>query len=194
LIQHAVGVGGYLIFGFYYTPMDRLDLQTGRLTTLPVGDCRVTDMAADGTVSCFKGWGQTQGGTFLRLVAPTGATKDVPLPRPTFNLQGDAFFDPSGTVLTVAGATGVGNGMGNPHPLPEVFSTYLVRRDGSLAPFGPAGTRPALRRQSWLSSQQLVLWRPVGAYGGKAGLYVLDLNGQGNFIADSGYPIGVLSS
>jgi hypothetical protein len=188
-IAHGFGVGGYLPFGFFFTPMDRLDLETGKVTALSVGDeCFLGDVARDGTIACFVRGDQA---STLRLAAPNDGTKEVTLARPQFNLMGDAWFDPSGIVLTVAGATGVG-GMG-PDPQPEVYTTYLVKLDGSIVQFGPAGARPALRSRSWLSSQQLVLWRPSGAAGGQTGLYVLDISGRGNFIADPGRPIGVLS-
>jgi len=193
-IAHGFGVGGYLPFGFFFAPMDRLDPETGKVTALSVGDkCFLGDVAGDGTIACFAGLGMRPTTVTLRLAAPNGSTKEVALAPPQFNLMGDAWFDPSGTVLTVAGATGVGNGMGNPDPQPEVYTTYLVRLDGSMVQFGPAGARPALRARSWLSSEQLVLWRPSGAAGGQTGLYVLDMNGRGNFIADPGMPMGVLS-
>lgn len=191
-IEHSrTGIGGYFPFKLIGAPMDRLDLETGNVTALSVGDqCSLGDVARDGTIACFTGSDQARA---LQLVVPSGGTKNVDLARPQFNIPGEAWFDPSGSVLIAAGATGVGGGFATPNPQPEEYTTYLVKLDGSIVQFGPAGARPALRAQSWLSSQQVVLWRPSGASGGPAGLYVLDMSGHGNFIADAGMPVGVLS-
>jgi hypothetical protein len=191
-IEHSLtGIGGYFPFKVIVAPMDRLELDTGKVTPLAAGDgCSLGDVAADGTIACFVMADQS---STLRVVAPNGGTKNLALARPQFTIAGEAWFDPSGTVLMAAGATGVGNGFVHPQPQPEEYTTYLVRLDGSMVQFGPAGARPALGVQSWLSSQQLVLWRPLGAAGGQPGLYVLDMSGRGNFIADPGVPVGVLS-
>jgi len=185
------GIGGYFPFGAPVGPIHRLDLDTGKATPLAAADgCTLGDVAHDGTIACFIG---SDTATSLRLVAPNGGTKNIGLPRPQFTIPGEAWFDPSGTIVMAAGATGMGNGFLHPEPLTEEFTTYLVKLDGSLAQLGPAGLRPALGARSWLSSQQLVLWRPVGAAGGQPGLYVLDIDGHSNFIADQGIPVGVLS-
>jgi hypothetical protein len=190
-VQHiVVGLGGYAPFPALFAPADRLDLDHGTATTLPAGDqCSLGDVAFDGTIGCFP---QSKPGT-LHLVDPAGTLKEIALDLPKFNIVGDAWFAPSGGVIALAGATGVGNPMG-PNGQPEQYATNLVRMDGTISPCGPAGVRPAMGPESWLADGRLVLWRPKGAAGGQPGLYVLDASGQGPFIMDSGVPVGVLNA
>jgi hypothetical protein len=185
------GIGGYFPFGAPVGPIHRLDLDTGKAIPLAASDgCTLGDVARDGTIACFAG---TDAARTLRLVAPNGGTTNIGLSLPQFTIPGEVWFDPSGSVVMAVGATGAGNGFLHPEGQPEEYTTYLMKPDGSIAQFGPAGVRPAFGARSWLSPQQLVLWRPVGAAGGQPGLYVLDLNGHSNFIADPGMPVGVLS-
>jgi hypothetical protein len=190
-VQHiGVGLGGYAPFPALFAPADRLDLDRGTATTLPAGSqCSLGDVAFDGTIACFP---LSKPGN-LHLVDPAGKLKDITLDLPQFNMVGDAWFAPSGGVIALAGATGVGSGIG-PNGQPEQYTTDLARTDGTISPFGPAGVRPAMGPESWLGDGQLVLWRPKGAAGGQPGLYVLDTSGQGPFILDSGVPVGVLSA
>jgi hypothetical protein len=135
----------------------------------------------------------------LRIISSSGKITDLSLAVPRFNFVGDAYFSPDGSLLTVAGATGVGDNSpqsGNTSPKPEEYGTDLVKTaDASIARFGPTGTRPAMGTQSWLPDGRLVLWRP-DSVGGSPGLYVLDPHstGQGVEIEVSGNPIGYLTS
>ena len=46
-----------------------------------------------------------------------------------FNMVGDAWFAPSGSVLAIAGCTGVGSGFGQ-NPQPEQYTTELLAAGG----------------------------------------------------------------
>jgi hypothetical protein len=179
----------------------RLDPNSGTIQTVGTpSQCIFSDEAADGAIACFP----TATGYFVptrhavRIVASAGHVTDLSLAVPRFNFVGDAFFSPDGSMLTVAGATGVGDNSpqsGNTNPKPEQYATDIVQTaDGSISRFGPNGTRPAMGRQSWLPDGHLVLWRP-DSVGGSPGLYVLDPHGtgQGSKIEVSGNPIGYLT-
>lgn len=193
-IQHMGGIDGYFVFGLpVLSTVERFDPDRGSLAPLPASTgCAFADEAPDGTVACFiEGQSKT-----LRLVSRGGKITSLTLATPRFNIVGDAYFSPDGRRLTVAGATGVGDGMGNPNPQPEQFGTDLVRvSDGSIIRFGPPGVRLAMGWRSWLPDGKLVLWRPPSAAGGAPGLYVLDPNGPGTGpeIRTGGIPIGYLT-
>jgi hypothetical protein len=117
-----------------------------------------------------------------------------------FTEAGDAWFSPSGNESTLAGWDGNGQfGYPGQQPasssrLPPVgIQTYLVDLTGRITPFGPPGAQPALQSQTWLPDGKLLLHRKVGAAGGDPGLFILDANGHGPFIGESGRPIGVIS-
>jgi len=180
----------------------RLDPNSGTIQAVVTpSQCIFSDEAADGAIACFP----TATGYLvptrhaLRIVAGSGHVNDLSLAVPRFNYVGDAYFAPDGSMLTVAGATGVGDNSpqsGNASPKPEQYGTDIVQTaDGSISRFGPTGTRPAMGRQSWLPDGRLVLWRP-DAVGGSPGLYVLDPHGtgQGSEIEVIGTPVGYLTS
>jgi hypothetical protein len=179
----------------------RLDPNSGTIKTVGTpNQCIFSDEASDGAIACFP----TATGYLIptshavRIVASAGHVTDLSLAVPRFNYVGDAFFSPDGSMLTVAGATGVGVNSpqsGNTNPKPEQYATDIVQTaNGSISRFGPNGTRPAMGRQSWLPDGRLVLWRP-DSVGGSPGLYVLDPHstGQGSEIEVSGNPIGYLT-
>ena len=179
----------------------RLDGNDGTITIVATPDCSFSDEAAGGSIACFArlpNYLQPTRHT-LRIISSTGKSTDLSLAVPRFNFVGDAYFSPDGSILTVAGATGVGDTSpqsGSTNPKPEEYGTDLVQTiDGSIARFGPTGTRPAMGTQSWLPDGRLVLWRP-DSVGGTAGLFVLDPHGAGQAveIEVSGTPIGYLSS
>jgi hypothetical protein len=179
----------------------RLDPNTGTIQAVGTpSQCIFSDEATDGAIACFP----TANGYLvptrhaLRIVANGGHVTELSLAVPRFNYVGDAWFSPDGSMLTVAGATGVGDNSpqsGNANPKPEQYATDIVQTaDGSISRFGPNGTRPAMGRLSWLPDGRLVLWRP-DAVGGSPGLYVLDPHGtgQGSEIAVIGTPVGYLT-
>jgi hypothetical protein len=193
----AFGHGGYFPFAranewvLVEGSVHRLDPATQHLTLLPATfGCTFGDMAVDGTIVCFPA-----GGPYLRLVASSGTATTIRLATPRFAYASDAFCAPVAATCTVAGATGVGNGMEHPNATaPEQYGTDLVTTDGSISRFGPDGVIPAMGWQSWLPDGRLVLWRRPGAAGGPAGLYVLDTTGQGPFISSQGEPVGFLNA
>lgn len=180
----------------------RLDPVSGSIQSVATSpQCVFSDEAVDGSTACFP----TLAGYLVptrhavHIVTSSGKVTDLSLAVPRFNYVGDAYFSPDGSILTVTGATGVGDNSpesGNANPKPEEYGTDLVQTaDGSIRRFGPAGTRPAMGTQSWLPDGRLVLWRP-DSVGGTSGLYVLDPHGtgQGVEIEVSGKPIGYLTS
>jgi hypothetical protein len=175
-----------------------LDPATGAIKPLGLAGCPFSDEATDGTTACFP----TDAGYLvpnrhtLRVIDRNGKANDLVLSTPRFNYIGDAYFSSDGGLLTVAGATGAGapTTIGGASPNPEMYGTDLVTTASSaIVRFGPAGTRPAMKLQSWLPDGRLVLWRPDDV-GGPPGLYVLDPHGDGTGpeIAVSGTPVGYL--
>jgi len=181
--------------------MRRLDANGGTIAIIATPDCSFSDEAPSGWTACFPRLPYNLQPTrhILRIISPAAKITDLSLAVPRFNFVGDAYFSPDGSMLTVAGATGVGDNSpqtGSTNPKPEEYSTDLVQTsDGSIARFGPIGTRPARGTQSWLPDGRLVLWRP-DSVGGTPGLYVLDPHGtgQGAEIEVSGKPIGYLTN
>jgi hypothetical protein len=190
------GHGGYFPFArvagwlLVEGSVHKLDPLTGQVTPLPVTNgCAFGDQASDHSVVCFPG------GASLRIYAQSGKITNVALARPRFNIPGEAFCAPAEPICTVAGATGVGNGMQYPdsNPRPEQYGTDLIRTDGSISRFGPDGVAPAMGPQSWLPDGRLVVWRRPGAAGGAPGIYVLDRSAHGPFIPTTNEPLGYLS-
>lgn len=195
-------------FGYkpFPTPWDRyglsvMDPSTGSIRdfTTPSG-CVFSDQTADGKVACFP----ASPGYLVpdlhsvRIVDSAGKSSDLSLALPRFKFVGDAYFSPDGSLLTVAGATGEAEtSPDHQQPNgPEEFGTDLVQVGaGSIARFGPVGTRPAMGRRSWLPDGRLALWRP-DSVGGQPGLYVLDPKGTGDGpeIPVDGIPVGYLTA
>jgi hypothetical protein len=178
--------------------VDTLDIASG--VSRPVAgsaQCQPGDISAQGVYACFVPLPNDSSDAthLLRLTPPTGQPVDVQLPQPLFSEAGDAWFSPSGKVLTLAGWDGNGH-FGYPGqppaPPPVGIHTYLVDTTGRITPFGPAGAQPALDAQTWLPGGKVLLERKTGAIGGDPGLFILDATGQGPFIADPSRPIGVI--
>jgi hypothetical protein len=188
VVHSPMGIGGYIPFMPAFGPVDRLDPNTWKATADPrTSACAFSDAAADGTIACFT-TDQTGNSRQLALIRSDGSKLTIELPSPQFNRSGDAYFDPTASKVTVAGA--VGNAPAN-----EQFTTDLVAKsDASLNPAPISGVRPAMGHQSWLPDGSLVLWRPAGAAGGDPGLYVIDPAGHQTFIPVSGAPVGYLAS
>jgi hypothetical protein len=180
-----MGIGGRILFGTAAGPVDRLDPVTWTATSLDrTANCSFSDQARDGTLACLSRDGDQP---VLQLVKSSGSVQTIRLAQPAFNQNGDAYFDATGGRLILGGATGE-------EAAAERFSTGLVRAPGtSMAIFGPAGVRPAMGPASWLPDGRLVVWRPVGAVGGPAGIYLLGPDGAGPEIPLSGTPIGYLA-
>jgi hypothetical protein len=179
--------------------VDALDIASGVSTPVAgSAQCKPGDISAHGVYACFVPLPNDSSDAthLLRLIPSTGQAIDVQLPQPQFTEAGDVWFSPSGTVLTLAGWDGNGH-FGYPgQPLsgpPVGIHTYLVDLTGKITPFGPAGAQPALGTQTWLPGGKVLLERKPGAIGGDPGLFILDANGQGPFIADPSRPIGVIS-
>jgi hypothetical protein len=181
----AMGIGGHILFSSATGPVDRLDPTTWTATALDeTAGCSFSDQARDGTLACLSRDGEQP---VLQLVKSSGSVQTIRLSQPAFHQSGDAYFDATGGRLILGGATGEDDSA-------QRFSTALVRAPSdSMAIFGPAGVRPAMGPASWLPDGRLVVWRPVGAVGGPAGLYLLGPNGAGPEIPLSGTPIGYLA-
>jgi hypothetical protein len=173
---------------WFIRSLDALDVASAVSTPVTgSAQCQPGDISAQGVYGCFvpQPNDPADGARLLRLILSTGQPIDVQLPRPLFTETGDAWFSPSGKVLTMAGWDGSTPLLG--------IQTYMVDRTGRITAFGPAGAQPALRSQSWLPGGSVLLQRRVGSMGGDPGLYILDANGQGPFIRDPSRPIGVIS-
>jgi hypothetical protein len=179
--------------------VDTSDVVSGVSTPVAgSAQCKPGDISAQGVYVCFvpQPNDSSDATHLLRLMPSTGQPIDVQLPQALFTEAGAAWFSPSGTVLTLAGWDGNGH-FGYPGqpaaPPPVGIHTYLVDLTGKITPFGPAGAQPALDAQTWLPGGKVLLQRKIGAIGGDPGLFILDANGQGPFIADASRPIGVIS-
>ncbi len=190
LDDSPVGIGGYILFEAARGPVKKLDLTSFSATPVAHTDaCAFSDMAPDGTIACF---GSRQNGSSLILFSPAGKQQTVPLATPRFAVAGDAYFSRDGKLVTVAGATAVG---ADGHP--EQYGTDLVTAaDASIRQLAIDGVRlPSfLRYQSWLEDGSLVVWRPEGAAGGPAGLFIVSPGGRATQISQGGFPIGVTAS
>jgi len=178
--------------------LDKLDLASGVSTHVAGStECKPGDISAQGVYACFVPLPNDSSDAthLLRLMPSTGRPIDVQLPQPQFTEAGAAWFSPSGTVLVLAGWDGNGH-FGYPgQPLsgpPVGIHTYLVDLTAKITPFGPAGAQPSLDAQTWLPGGKVLLERKTGATGGDPGLFILDANGHGPFIADPSRPIGVI--
>ena len=181
--------------------VDSLDLASG-VSSVIAGStqCKPGDLSVQRVYACFvpdtKGSSSGDAARVLRLMPPTGRSTDVQLPQPQFSEAGAAWFSPSGTVLTLGGWDGNGhfNYPGQPPAAPAVgIHTYMVDLTGRITPFGPQGAQPALGAQTWLAGGRVLLQRRTGAVGGDPGLFILDTNGEGPFIRDPCFPVGILS-
>jgi hypothetical protein len=190
LMDAPVGIGGYILFDPAAGPVKKLDLTS--FSTSPVAHtdtCSFSEMRRDGTIACLGGSGQNV--RSLILFAPAGKQQTIDLAMPRFAQSGDAYFSPDGKQVTVAGATGAG---ADGHP--EQYGTDVVTvRDGSIRRLAIDGVRlPSfLRWQSWLADGSLVVWRPEGAAGGPAGVFIVGPDGNSTQISQGGFPIGMLA-
>ena len=190
IYQHAVmGVGGYILFGDGASgPTYRLDAGSGQVSTVlgtsDASDCRLADLAADGTIACVRSMPSLS----LAVLSPGGHVVEMPLPRPAFNQYGAVSFLPgSGQRLVIGGATSAG-------PNQEQYVTYLFDAGSrQLRPFGPAGLRPVAGPSSWLPDGSLLTYRPEGAAGGSPGIYVVRPDGSARKVLASGTPLGVIT-
>jgi len=192
IYQHAVmGIGGYILFGDGASGATyRLDTASGQVSTVlgtsGPSDCRLADLAADGTIACVRSMPSVS----LSVLSPGGHVVQVPLPKPAFNQYGAVSFSPgSNHMLVIGGATSAGS-----EGKPERYETDLFDADTrQLRPFGPAGLRPAAGPSSWLSDGSLLTFRPEGAAGGSPGIYVVRPDGSARKVLSSGAPLGVIA-
>ena len=190
LHDSPVGIGGYILFEPARGPVTKLDPTS--FNTSPVAHtdvCAFSDMRSDGTIVCFA---SRQNGFSLVLFAPDGKQQTIQLATPRFALAGDAYLSPDGKRVALDGATGAGT-----RGQPEQYGTDLVTvADASISRLAIDGVRlPSfLRWQSWLGDGSLVVWRPAGAAGGAAGVFIVSPSGQATQISQGGYPIGLMTS
>lgn len=184
-----------------FVSIDTMELPSGVLTPVAGSvQCKPGDISLQSVYACFvpnqKLSGSGDATQLLRLAPSSGSAVDVNLPQPQFTEAGAAWFSPSGSTLALAGWNGTGHFgyPGQPLQPPAVgIHSYLVNLSGTVTPFGPEGAQPALGPQTWIPGGAILLMRQRGAVGGDPGLFVLDANGQGPFIRDSGRPVGILS-
>jgi hypothetical protein len=179
------GMGGYIPFEDSFGQVDRVDLT--KFSTMPVrGDCQFSDMTPDETVSCLTGSGQNIRG--ISIIRKDGTAKAIQLAMPRFAQLGDAFFSRDGQMLPVGGSANA--------TAPEQLGTDVITtKDGSIKRLAIDGVRPsdAMQGQSWLDDGSLVVFRPDGAAGGPAGVFLVGPGGNVTQLGGRGTPIGLIS-
>jgi len=184
------GIGGYILFDGPFGPVDRMNPDTYSTTPVQTGNCMFSDMAADGTVACFPG-GSDQNSRAISVIKKDGTVKTLQLAMPRFSQEGDAFFSRDGRLLSVGGAANAGT-----YGQPEQFGTDVVTTtDGSIKRLAIDGVRPSdqMQGQAWLADGSLVVFRPEGAAGGPAGVFLVGPGGNVTQLGGHGTPIGLIS-
>jgi hypothetical protein len=184
------GIGGYILFDGPFGPVDRLDPTTYTTAPIQTGNCLFSDMAADGTVACFPA-GSDQNSRAISIIKKDGTLKTLQLAMPRFSQEGDAYFSRDGRVLSVGGAANAGT-----YGQPEQFGTDVITtRDGSITRLAIDGVRPSdqMQGQAWLDDGSLVVFRPEGAAGGSAGVFLVGPSGKVTQLGGRGTPIGLIS-
>lgn len=191
LADGPVGIGGYILFYPALGPVKKVDPASFSVTPVAHTDtCQFSDMARDGTIACFPGGG-AQNSSSLSLIAPDGKVTTIALAMPRFTQYGDAYFSQDGRQLTVAGATSVGSSN-----QPEQYGTDLVTTsNASIKRLSIDGVRlsETIGALSWAADGSLVVWRPDGAAGGPAGVFLVSTSGKVIQLGGGGRPIGLIS-
>jgi hypothetical protein len=180
------GMGGYIPFDDSLGQVDRVDLTTFSTMPAPRGDCGFSDMTPDETVACLTGSGQNVRG--ISIIRKDGTTKAIQLAMPRFAQLGDAFFSRDGQMIPVGGSANATD--------PEQLGTDVITtKDGSIKRLAVDGVRPSneMQGQSWLDDGSLVVFRPDGAAGGPAGVFLVGPGGKVTQLGGRGTPIGVIS-
>ena len=162
--------------------------------------CLYGDLSDDGTVACRTPSSTVITSTAsLQFTPASGASYSVDLPIGQFTqagaisilpgaLQAATSGAPSEAVVggaTLAGATTGGRG--------EVYTTALINlATHALTPLAAAGLRPGAGSWTWLSPTELITYRPAGATGGAAGIYLANTNGGTAEVWPQGTPVGLL--
>ena len=165
--------------------------------------CLYGDLSDGGTVAC-----RTPGGSLvtstasLQITPASGAAFGVTLPAPQFAQAGAISILPSALQssgsspvpgpgeavvggATLAGATSGGQG--------EVYTTAIINLGThAVTPLPTAGLRPGAGSWTWLSPTELIAYRPAGAAGGAAGIYLANTNGGTTVVWPQGTPVGLL--
>jgi hypothetical protein len=187
--HHPNGIGGYILFDGPFGPADRLDPDKYTTTPVQTGNCIFSDMAGDGSVACFPAGDQNS--RAISILRKDGTTKTIQLAMPRFAQEGDAFFSRDGQMLSVGGGANAGtNGQ------PEQYGADVITtKDGSIKRLAIDGVRPSdqMQGQAWLDDSSLVVFRPDGAAGGSAGVFLVGPGGKVTQLGGRGTPIGVIS-
>jgi hypothetical protein len=184
------GIGGYILFDGPFGPVDRLDPATYTAAPVQTGNCLFSDMAGDQTVACFPA-GSDPNSRAINIVRKDGTTKTLQLAMPRFAQEGDAYFSRDGSLLSVGGAANAAT-----NNQPEQYGTDVITtKDGSIKRLAVDGVRPSdeMQGQSWLGDGSLIVFRPDGAAGGPAGVFLVGPGGNVTQLGGRGTPIGVIS-
>lgn len=203
--QALMGLGGYQPF----------DLVTGKTVLLQPQDqsagnppqglnltpqtCLYADLSAEGSIVCRVPTGADVTSTqSLAFTLASGDSFDLTLPPGPFAEAGAISFLPStlqtsspasGEAVvagaTLAGATTAGQG--------EVYETAIVDlATHTLTPLPTPGLRPGAGEWTWLSTSELIAYRPPGATGGAPGVYIAGTSKPAVLLWPQGTPVGLL--
>ena len=190
-VAHATTGLGDRVFTPAAGPVEKLDPATFTLQPIAHTDqCAFSDMARDGTVACVRRLTDPNPPPRLMLMSPDGKTQTIKLNPSNFPEEGDAYFSQDGRLVTIAGSTGYGNHSGPDHNVTDL----VTAKDGSIRRLAD-GLRPSsdLNWQTWLDDGSLVLWRPEGAAGGPAGVFVVSPAGSAKQISKGGFAVGLIT-
>jgi len=168
-------------------------------TNLTSQSCLYGDLADDGSLVCRVPSGtvitSTEG---LQFTLASGDSFSVALPLGQFTEAGAISFLPSAfqtsnsttpeAVLggaTLAGAATGGQG--------ESYQTAIINLATHALTFLPTpGLRPGAGSWAWLSTTQLITYRPAGASGGDPGIYIASTTAAAARLWPQGTPVGLL--
>lgn len=161
--------------------------------------CLYGSLSDDGTLVCrTPASGVDTSTASLQFTPASGASWSVDLPAGPFTQAGAISILPSALQAStsapgeavVGGATLAGAARGGQG---EVYSTALIDLSThALTPLATAGLRPGAGPWTWLSPSELITYRPAGATGGAAGIYLANTSGGASELWPQGTPVGLL--
>ncbi len=203
--QAEMGLGGYQPFDLVtgrtmlLQPQDQSAGNPPQGTNLTSQGCLYGDLADDGSLVCRMPSGDVVTSTeSLQFTLSSADVFSLPLPAAEFMQAGALSFLPS-TLQTgstsageavLGGATLAGAPTGGQG---EDYQTVIVNlATHTLTPLPTPGLRPGAGEWTWLSTTQLITYRPSGAAGGAPGIYIASTSKPSVLLWPQGTPVGLL--